>query len=132
MIIINWHIIYFFFSLEMATNDHVFVIMCICLQLVNTCWDLSLTIRLLYMLMISCHLYICNVSMLCWCSSVYVFKYLCSLLLLLFLSLFMSRHVYLCFSDLLFQLTPLRFLSVMHSSAFDPIFNNKTCEKNGS
>ena len=26
------------------------------------------------MLMISCHLYICNVSMLCWCSSVYIFK----------------------------------------------------------
>ena len=92
----------------MATNDHVFVIMCIYLQLVNACWDLSLTKRFFYMLMISCHLYICNVSMLCWCSSVYVFQYLCSLQILLFLSLFMSRHVYLCFFDLLFQLTPLR------------------------
>ena len=57
--------------------------MCINL-LVNTCWDLSVTIKLFYILMISCHLYICNVSMLCWCSSVHIFKVLfvsCELIL---------------------------------------------------
>ena len=74
MIIVNWHIINFFL-VEMATKDHVFVIMCIYLQLVNICWDLSLTIRLFYMLMISCHLYICTVSLVC-CAGVLLCMYL--------------------------------------------------------
>ena len=52
-----------------------------------------------------------------------------SLLKLLILSVFMCKYVNFCIFDFLFQLTLTRFISTMHSGAFDKIIFNKIYEK---